>query len=56
MPIRLVEEITRRRKRSKKIYLYTGIDRCSCYLAVDVRPKDFFNTEMCNEIERFIQV
>ena len=51
MPIQLVEEITRR-KRYKKIYLYTSTDRCGCYLAVDVYPKDLFNTEMCNEIER----
>jgi hypothetical protein len=51
MPIQLVEEITRR-KRYKKIYFYTSTDRCGCYLAVDVYPKDLFNTEMCNEIER----
>ena len=52
MPIRLVEEITRRRKRYKKIYFYTSTDRCGCYLAVGVYPKDLFNTEMCNEMER----
>jgi hypothetical protein len=41
MQIQLVEEITRRRKRYKKIYFYTGTDRCGCYLAVDVYPKGF---------------
>jgi hypothetical protein len=43
----VVEEITRHRKRYKKIYLHTRTDRRGCYLAVDIYPKDLFNTEMC---------
>ena len=55
MPIRLVEEITRRRKRYKKIYFYTGTDRCDCYLAVDVYPTTFSNVKHKLQIRNHIQ-